>query len=198
MPCPTCDAELSRELVASAVGDTSKRDDTTEARVAPACPACGQPLLAVQIAGPLRRVAATLVDLVVLAATALPLQLLLWKVAPVVDPIPGAKGLHRWIELATLPVSTLLAMIVPLLVMTALYLVLHWGLIGRTIGQRALGLRVVDGRGADPGWVRSTLRVAATGIGLVPAGLGALWMLFDDERRTFQDHIAGTWVVIGS
>jgi uncharacterized RDD family membrane protein YckC len=121
----------------------------------------------------------------------------LWKVAPPPDPIAGATGLHRWIELLVLPVPTLLAMIVPLLVMTALYLALHWGLMGRTLGQRALGLRVVNGRGEDPGWVRSTLRVAATGIGLLPAGLGAAWMLFDDERRTFQDHVAGTWVVLG-
>ena len=196
MPCPTCDVELPLELAAVPRAKNSGQAGESAQEVTRSCPACGQPLVAVNIAGPGRRTAAAIVDLLVLAATIVPLQLLLWKLVPVADPLPGATGLHRWIELATLPLATLLGMIVPLLVMAAIYLLLHWGLLGATIGQRALRLRVVDGRGEGPGWIRAVIRTAVTGLGLIPAGLGALWMLFDDERRTLQDHVAGTWVVL--
>ena len=83
----------------------------------------------------------------------------------------------------------------PLLLMGALYFILFWSLSGSTPGGRMLGVRVVASNGAPPSWLRAGLRVAADLLGLLAGALGWLWALFDLERRTFHDKVAGTWVV---
>lgn len=66
---------------------------------------------------------------------------------------------------------------------------------GCTVGQRLLGLRIIDEYGERPGLARSGLRaIAAVGsFGL--AGGGFLWAAFDKQRRTLHDWVAGTYVV---
>jgi uncharacterized RDD family membrane protein YckC len=70
-------------------------------------------------------------------------------------------------------------------------------LAGATLGQRALGLRVVRGDGGRPGFLRALVRVIGLLAGFAPGGLGVLWIAFDREKRGFHDHLARTYVVRG-
>ena len=75
---------------------------------------------------------------------------------------------------------------------------LFTALTGSTLGQRALGLKVVRSDGGRPGFIRAIVRVAALLLGLLPGGLGVLWIAFDREKRGLHDHLARTYVVTGT
>ena len=67
---------------------------------------------------------------------------------------------------------------------------------GQTLGKRALGIRVIDySTGGPLGYGKAFLRY----IGRIASGaicyLGYLWMLWDKEKQTWHDKIAGTVVV---
>jgi len=85
--------------------------------------------------------------------------------------------------------------VLPFVVMSSLYFLVFWGLVGRTPGQRWLGLRVVDASGKLPTPLAATIRVVMALLGLVPGALGWVWASFDREKRTLHDHVAGTYVV---
>jgi len=76
------------------------------------------------------------------------------------------------------------------------YSMLEGGPAGQTLGKKALGIRVVDFNTGGPiGAGRGFLRW----IGRIPSGivfaLGYLWMLWDPQKQTWHDKIAGTVVV---
>jgi serine/threonine-protein kinase len=73
---------------------------------------------------------------------------------------------------------------------------------GQTVGKRLLHIRVVDGDGASPGWIRALIRYGLgfpfevalcpfLGIGVV----GWLWPLWDKHRQAWHDYVAGTYVI---
>jgi uncharacterized RDD family membrane protein YckC len=67
---------------------------------------------------------------------------------------------------------------------------------GQTLGKQALGIRVIDySTGGPLGYGKSFLRY----VGRIASGaicaLGYLWMLWDKEKQTWHDKIAGTVVV---
>ena len=67
---------------------------------------------------------------------------------------------------------------------------------GQTLGKRALGIRVIDySTGGPLGYGKAFLRY----VGRIASGaicaLGYLWMLWDKEKQTWHDKIAGTVVV---
>jgi uncharacterized RDD family membrane protein YckC len=89
---------------------------------------------------------------------------------------------------------------------------------GGTLGKKALGIGVVDGADQAPGLERSVRRhvwdfaflpLAFVNLEDDPSGLAAtiwivmglvafldiLWMLWDDDRQTLHDKLAGTYVV---
>jgi uncharacterized RDD family membrane protein YckC len=66
---------------------------------------------------------------------------------------------------------------------------------GQTLGQKLLGLHVIDDQGRPPSMAAVTLRTCALPVGLFFMGLGSLWIAFDREARGFHDHVAGTFVV---
>jgi uncharacterized RDD family membrane protein YckC len=66
---------------------------------------------------------------------------------------------------------------------------------GQTLGQAALGVRIIDAEGNAPGYPRALGRVLASYISAIPLGLGYLWAAFHPQKRTWHDSIAGTWVV---
>jgi uncharacterized RDD family membrane protein YckC len=67
---------------------------------------------------------------------------------------------------------------------------------GQTIGKRALGIRVYDFRAGGPiGTSRGILRYFARILSTIPFLLGYFWMLWDDEKQTWHDKIAGSVVV---
>ncbi len=76
----------------------------------------------------------------------------------------------------------------------AYFTYLH-GSTGQTLGDAALGIRVVDVRdapGRPIGYGRAFVRfIVSIPSGFVPA-LGYLWMLWDPEKQTWHDKAAGS------
>jgi uncharacterized RDD family membrane protein YckC len=79
-------------------------------------------------------------------------------------------------------------------VIAGLYFVLFTDLTGRTPGKWLMGLRVVRTGGGDITLGRAVLRSIGYTVSLIPLGAGFFWVLVDDERRGWHDHIAGTKV----
>ncbi|HEY8378982.1 MAG TPA: RDD family protein [Nannocystis sp.] len=179
-PCPSCDAPLDPSLA-------------KEAR--PTCPACGQSLAPVHVAGFWRRLGAALVDTAILLITAGPLHLGLQHLLGSPSPVRGGFSWAGLLQLLTVDPLDVLVWLAPLLIMAAIYFVVFIALSGRTPGQKLVGIRVVDRAGGKVGPVRATVRLAGTAVGLVPGGLGSLWMAFDREKRAFHDYLTGTYVV---
>lgn len=82
----------------------------------------------------------------------------------------------------------------PLLVLAG-YGALMWKLKGTTIGGIICNLRVVRTDGRDIEWETAIVRALSCFLSLIPAGLGFVWMVFDNNRQTWHDKIAGTVVV---
>lgn len=77
----------------------------------------------------------------------------------------------------------------------AIYGAAMWKTKGTTIGGIVCGLKVVriDDREID--WATAIVRALGCFLSLFVAGLGFLWVLFDDERQSWHDKIAGTTIV---
>lgn len=82
-----------------------------------------------------------------------------------------------------------------MLVALAGYGALMWKLKGTTVGGIIFNLRVVRVDARDIEWETAIVRALSCFLSLVPAGLGFFWMLFDNNRQTWHDKIAGTIVV---
>ena len=69
---------------------------------------------------------------------------------------------------------------------------------GGTPGKRILNIKVVTAEGGPISWGRSFGRFFAEMLnGLIPLWIGYIIALFDEQRRTVHDHLAGTRVVKG-
>lgn len=77
----------------------------------------------------------------------------------------------------------------------AVYNVTMWATKGTTIGGIICGLKVVriDDRPID--WGVAIVRGLAAFLSLVVAGLGFIWVAFDDDQQSWHDKIAGTTIV---
>ena len=82
-----------------------------------------------------------------------------------------------------------------LLLVLAAYGAVLWKLRGTTIGGIVCGLRVVrlDGRPID--WPTAVTRALGSFLSLFVVGLGFIWVVFDPERQSWHDKIAGTVIV---
>lgn len=68
---------------------------------------------------------------------------------------------------------------------------------GDTPGMRFAGLRLVDFDGRRPAREQRTIRLAASMLSIVSAGLGLVWALVDEENLTWHDHISKTFPTPG-
>lgn len=77
----------------------------------------------------------------------------------------------------------------------AAYCVVLWAMKGTTIGGIVCGLKVVrlDDRPVD--WPVAVVRALGAFLSLAVAGLGFIWVAFDDQKQSWHDKIAGTTVV---
>jgi uncharacterized RDD family membrane protein YckC len=77
----------------------------------------------------------------------------------------------------------------------SIYHVVMWVTKGTTIGGVICGLKVVriDDRPLD--WGVGIVRALGAFLSLAVAGLGFIWVAFDDERQSWHDKIAGTTIV---
>ncbi len=128
---------------------------------------------------------------------------------PAAGPLPRAMA---WLVDLGVRVAVLVLMSIPLALLdtfgSGLYLVLmflvYWAypivceaLWGRTLGKRALGLRVLSRDGAPVGWMASITRNLLRTVDMLPFGyaLGLVSSLFDPHGRRLGDLVAGTVVV---
>lgn len=77
----------------------------------------------------------------------------------------------------------------------AAYHVCFWMWRGTTLGGIILGLRVIRTDARPLTWPVAIVRAVSGLISLIPAGLGFLWVLWDPERQSWHDRIAGTTIV---
>jgi uncharacterized RDD family membrane protein YckC len=88
------------------------------------------------------------------------------------------------------------ANILSLIVGIAYFTYFEGGPTGQTVGKRALGIRVIDFKAGGPiGYGRGLLRYIARFLSAIVFFLGYFWMIWDPEKQTWQDKIAGTVVV---
>jgi uncharacterized RDD family membrane protein YckC len=66
---------------------------------------------------------------------------------------------------------------------------------GGTPAARMLGLRIVREDGSNPGLIRGFVRWLVSIISYNVLYLGYLWAIWDDEKQTWHDKAAGTYVV---
>lgn len=109
-----------------------------------------------------------------------------------------------WIRMGALALDALIVGVVAnwlepdghlFLVALAGYGALMWKLKGTTVGGIVCNLRVVRTDGRDIEWETAIVRALGCFLSLIPAGLGFIWMAFDNNRQTWHDKIAGTVVV---
>jgi uncharacterized RDD family membrane protein YckC len=77
----------------------------------------------------------------------------------------------------------------------ALYGALMWKFRGTTVGGIVCGLQVVRLVDRPIDWPTAVVRSLACFLSLAVAGLGFVWVVFDDEKQSWHDKIAGTTVV---
>jgi uncharacterized RDD family membrane protein YckC len=148
-----------------------------------------------QAAGLLRRVPATIVDMVVFCGVCFLLAYpacrdIDWQMA-IADPaiFLGSLMDPGWIAHAAGILGLWIAL-------WWCYFTVGWGLLGATIGKWIFGLRIVDHRGRSPiGLSRAFLRLAAYSVSSVTLGMGHLLIALRPDRRALHDVLAGTWVV---
>jgi len=85
--------------------------------------------------------------------------------------------------------------ILPFPLLFGCYVFAFWLWRGTTIGGIVFNLKVarLDGRPVDA--ATAAVRTLVAFLSVIPAGLGFLWCLWDDERQTWHDKVAGTVVV---
>lgn len=67
---------------------------------------------------------------------------------------------------------------------------------GDTAGLRCANLCVVNFDGHRPTRRQRLYRLAGAVVGVVAAGMGLLWAIFDEERLTWHDHISKTFPTV--
>lgn len=92
-----------------------------------------------------------------------------------------------------LELSVVFVALIPILMIS--YYVGFWTLTGRTPGKWVLGLRVVGSDGEPPRFGRSFIRLFGYFVSALALWVGYLWVLVDNDRQAWHDHMARTWVV---
>jgi uncharacterized RDD family membrane protein YckC len=100
--------------------------------------------------------------------------------------------LPKWIWLTT---AIPAAVGVVIAVLPFAYFFITVAVTGRTVGKALMGIQIVAKDGRSLPVLRSLLRTVAYVISLVPLFGGFLWILIDNDRRGWHDHIAGSRVV---
>jgi len=164
------------------------RDDRTGAYETPPLAGLGLPsvassdhLPASAYAPPARRVAAALIDLVVLGAI-------------------DAAVVYFTLRLAGLDFRSITLLPWPplagfFLLLNGGYFVTFAAVGGQTIGQMALGLKVVGDDGTPLAFGTATLRTLAWLFSALPLGFG-LWFALSGDHRTLHDRLTATRVVL--
>ena len=151
---------------------------------------------AVYVVGFWRRLAAAMIDLAIVIPPALIITLIAGRITRLHMP----SNLHLldidlWIDLVLATDPALVMSLVLFAAIGLIYLLVFQIVVGRTLGMRVLGLKIIDVYGDSPSAGRCVARCAGYLAGVATLFLGFLWMGFDSEKRGLQDWIAGTYVI---
>lgn len=128
---------------------------------------------------PLTHLITGVVDIVVIALSALPFLALI--------------GLYNGDF--SLPQTRYAGLAITLMI-AFFYLALTQSLCGRTFGMMLTNTRLIDDLTAEAiSAPRAILRTVGCLIAAAPAGIGLLWGAFSPQRRSWQDYLAGTRVI---
>ena len=106
-------------------------------------------------------------------------------------PFTGGEAV-RW---QTFPLLTLLYW--PVLAgAVVVYFGMPWTERGQTLGMTSWRIRVQRDDGYLLTWRDVVVRLGASVLSWVPAGLGWVWVLFDGERRAWHDRLSRSRVVL--
>lgn len=194
---------------ASPVGQTRAAAPAVEPRPRPVsarpgpggarpAPRSSRPPPTFHVAGFWRRVAAAALDAAVLVPACLILTWLAGALSGVHLPASRHGGLDFWLDLLLGSDPALVGGLGLSLAIASIYVLLFQFTTGRTLGMRALKLRIIDIYGDAPSFGRAAARTAGYLVGLATLGLGFLWVGFDSERRGLHDWLSGTYVVKAS
>ena len=142
-----------------------------------------------------RRLVADLLDALLIASTGI----VLWRTGLVAEPLSEGPGdlLDRTADTLALDLPLLMPAVVAVVVVALVYGALTRAVFAGTLGERALGLRLLDPSGAPAGPTRAALHGLAQLAGLLLLGLGYTWALVDSERRTLAEHLTGARLAHG-
>lgn len=151
----------------------------------------------VQVVGFWKRAAAAAIDLAVVLPAAILITWIVSKIAGVHLPPKTLRvtDVDLWIDLALARDPALLTGIVLATAIGQVYLVVCHITIARTLGMRALRIKVIDVYGDPPSPLRCLGRSLAYLASTATLFLGFLWIGFDSEKRGLHDWIAGTYVI---
>jgi uncharacterized RDD family membrane protein YckC len=149
----------------------------------------------VRVAGFWQRLAATIVDAVVLSGVLLVLGTLTALVLGHPLPRPSQLGPDYVVDMAVNGGGLAVALLVMAALVAFAYFFLFTALRGQTFGKHLLHVKVIDAFGERPSLVRALVRTLAYGPSLVLLALGFLWIGFDREKRGLHDWLADTYVV---
>jgi uncharacterized RDD family membrane protein YckC len=151
---------------------------------------------AVYVVGFWRRLLAAVVDLAVVGPAALLVTLLASRVTGVrMPPNLHLLDIDLWIDLVLVTDPALVMGLALFCAIGMIYLLVFQISVGRTLGMRALGIKIIDVYGDRPSPGRCLARCVGYVAGVATLFLGFLWMGFDSEKRGLQDWIAGTYVI---
>ena len=144
-----------------------------------------------------KRLAAGLIDFLVILPVALLIIFIVSKIAGVHLPAKNMKLLDvdMWIDLVLATDAALVMGLVLFIAIALTYLLVFHITLGRTLGMRVLKMKVIDVYGDPPSPARCAARCAGYIASIATLFLGFLWIGFDSEKRGLQDWIAGTYVI---
>jgi uncharacterized RDD family membrane protein YckC len=151
----------------------------------------------VHVVGFWRRLVAAAIDLALVIPAALFITVIASRITGVHLPPSNLRviDVDLWIDLVLATDPALVMALVLFCAIGVVYLLVFQIVVGRTLGMRALHLKIIDVYGDQPSAARCVARCAGYLAGVATLFLGFLWMGFDSEKRGLQDWIAGTYVI---
>jgi uncharacterized RDD family membrane protein YckC len=147
------------------------------------------------VAGFWQRCAGGFIDLAILAPVCLLLSWLAGIVSGLHLPSSRHRGLDFWLDLLLGSDPALMGRLGLSLAIVLVYAFMFQATGARTLGMRALRMRIIDVYGERPSIGRAAARTAGYLASMATLGLGFLWIGFDSEKRGLHDWLSGTYVV---
>ena len=152
---------------------------------------------AVHVVGFWKRLLAAAIDAAVILPVWGIITFLVSKIASVRLPPKNVRlrDFDMWVDFVLATDPAVVMGLVLLFAIALVYLLVVHITLGRTLGMRALKMKVIDVYGDAPSPARCVARCLGYLAGFATLFLGFLWIGFDSEKRGLQDWIAGTYVI---